>query len=360
MEENSSKSGIKLIAELAGVSIGTVDRVLHNRPGVNKETKEKVLKIIQELNYQPNILARRLVSKKKFRFAVIIPAADQFNSYWVDHMKGVERAQAEISQFGISIDKLIYDQHDVKSYAEKTQLIEKENYDGILLVPFYYKETYKLMNYCSGKDIPCVFIDTNLYSKDFAPLTFIGQNSFKSGYFAGRFFSYLVQTQEEVLVISINAAKSADNHVNYLQREEGFRKFINENKGYGARFLNFNSSENNYLEFLEKELKEALTKTASIKGIFVTNSRASIVAGVLDKLKLNGYRLLGYDLTEPNVRLLKEGKIDFLISQDPANQGYLGVQSLYRKLILNEEFEPEHYMPLDLITRENIEFYGRE
>ena len=79
--EQSTKSGIKLIAEKAGVSIGTVDRVLHNRPGVNKETRDRVLRIIKELNYQPNILARRLVSKKKFRFAAIIPSQNSNNFY---------------------------------------------------------------------------------------------------------------------------------------------------------------------------------------------------------------------------------------------------------------------------------------
>jgi len=55
-------SGVKEIARRAKVSIGTVDRVLHNREGVSEKTKTKINKIIQELDYQPNILARRLAS----------------------------------------------------------------------------------------------------------------------------------------------------------------------------------------------------------------------------------------------------------------------------------------------------------
>lgn len=64
-KKNSGTVGVKEIARLANVSIGTVDRVLNNRVGVSEKTKAKILKIIEELNYQPNIFARRLASKKK-------------------------------------------------------------------------------------------------------------------------------------------------------------------------------------------------------------------------------------------------------------------------------------------------------
>ncbi|RYE20651.1 MAG: LacI family transcriptional regulator, partial [Sphingobacteriaceae bacterium] len=49
---------IKDIALKANVSTGTVDRVLHNRGNVNEKVKEKVLKIINEMNYEPNFIAR--------------------------------------------------------------------------------------------------------------------------------------------------------------------------------------------------------------------------------------------------------------------------------------------------------------
>lgn len=356
MEDKSSKNGIKLIAELAGVSIGTVDRVLHNRPGVNKETKEKVLRIIKELNYQPNILARRLVSKKKFRFAILIPFASNGNTFWTSHQKGIERAETEISQYGITIDKLLYDQNNPASFTENVKKVEEGNYDGVLVVPFYSSETHQLLTSCKERQIPYVFIDTNLPTGSAEPLSFVGQNASKSGYFAGKFFSYLVRPEDTVLVVSINATKIADNHVNYLQREEGFKKFVSESGKFKIQLFNFNNPDE---QLLEKELLQTLNSSTNIKGIFVTNSRAYLVADILEKHNLKTYRLLGYDLTVPNIGHLNKEVIDFLISQDPTNQGYLGVQMLYKKLILNEEVPTEHYMPLDLISKENLEYYGR-
>ena len=65
---------VKQIAELANVSRGTVDRVLNNRSGVSEATRQKVLKIAKELHYEPNFLAKALVSKKEsLKIGIITP-----------------------------------------------------------------------------------------------------------------------------------------------------------------------------------------------------------------------------------------------------------------------------------------------
>ena len=61
------------IAELAGVSRGTVDRALKNRPGVNPETKQKILDIAQKYNYKPNLIGKALAySKHTITIGVIL------------------------------------------------------------------------------------------------------------------------------------------------------------------------------------------------------------------------------------------------------------------------------------------------
>ena len=54
------RATIKMIAEQAGVSIGTVDRVLHNRPYVKPEVRERVLQVMEALDYRPNRMASAL------------------------------------------------------------------------------------------------------------------------------------------------------------------------------------------------------------------------------------------------------------------------------------------------------------
>jgi len=79
---------VRGIAEKAGVSIGTVDRVIHNRGRVSPETRDKILGIIAESGYTPNPIARHLKLNKKHTFAVIMPAPYEDSSYLASSLRG--------------------------------------------------------------------------------------------------------------------------------------------------------------------------------------------------------------------------------------------------------------------------------
>ena len=80
----SNRSGIPQIAELAGVSIGTVDRALHGRPGINDETRQRVLDIAKKIGYRPNLAARSLSTGKRIRVGVCVPQEIRYfyNEMW--------------------------------------------------------------------------------------------------------------------------------------------------------------------------------------------------------------------------------------------------------------------------------------
>ena len=80
---------IKMIAEMAGVSPGTVDRALYNRGRVNPEVKKKILDIATQLNYKPNAVAKGLAAiNKKYKIAVILHT--QINTFQREIIEGVE------------------------------------------------------------------------------------------------------------------------------------------------------------------------------------------------------------------------------------------------------------------------------
>ena len=64
---------IKEVAARSGVGIGTVSRVLNNSPQISEETKKKVMEVIKELNYVPNISGKRLSKNMTFVIAVVVP-----------------------------------------------------------------------------------------------------------------------------------------------------------------------------------------------------------------------------------------------------------------------------------------------
>ena len=67
--------------------------------------------------------------------------------------------------------------------------------------------------------------------------------------------------------------------------------------------------------------------------------------------------LIGYDLLPQNIALLKDGVIDYLIGQRPAMQGYSCIKMLTDKVVFKREVEPLRYMPVDILMKENIDYY---
>src|ERR1700733_16181331 len=71
--KSGKAAGIRDIAKALGTSIGTVDRALHGRSGVSARTKERVLRMAEQLGYKPNIAARSLKLNRSLRIAAVLP-----------------------------------------------------------------------------------------------------------------------------------------------------------------------------------------------------------------------------------------------------------------------------------------------
>ena len=112
---------IKEIAKRAGVSVGTVDRVIHNRGRVSKVTARRVRQIIKELDYKPNILARSLSRLKTFQFGVLMPEISPDNHYWELAIQGIEKAQQELKIHKINVTYYCYDGYSEASFINASK-----------------------------------------------------------------------------------------------------------------------------------------------------------------------------------------------------------------------------------------------
>lgn len=338
------KARIKDIAERAGVSHGTVDRVIHDRGEVSETTKKRIQQIIKELNYEPDLSARRLASGKTYNLAVCIPAAQHESSFWQSPIIGIDKAISEISHLGIINRKFLFDQFDKHSFREKiNQIIESEP-DGVILAPVFSKEADRLLSYCDQNQIPYVFINSDLEGRN--NISFIGQDDHQSGKVAGKLMKNCLSGDDEVLVVHL--AKSVDTHPHLKNRQRGFQTVFGDHTGIYP--LNIQSSKNSVIT---NTLKSHLEKHPNIKGIFVSNSKAFKVAQFLEENHLD-LLLIGYDLTEENLIHLENETIDYLISQKPFDQGYLSVRTLFNSLVLNKSVEKEYKLPIEIIIKENV------
>jgi len=345
------KIRIKDIAVKAGVSEGTVDRVLHNRGEVSEKTRRKVLKIIKESDYQPDIMAKILSSKKDFRIIAYLPDSKTSISYWGRPLVGIRKGIKEICHFGAHLEERYFNYYEKKDFVAGLKNIIKEKPDGLLIAPVYKAESEKYLRECDEAGIPYVFIDTDLLNAN--ALSFIGQDSYKSGQLAARIINFGLHKNEDIAIISITDQR--DNIAHLTERINGFQDFFEKLKSNKTIHL-FNIHLHPGADSRVFQSLEVLKNEKTI-GLFVPNSRVYKVAEFIEKNKIKGKKMLGYDITDENISYLKKQNINFLISQKPEQQGYLGIISLFNKKVLNQKIEAKQFMPIDIITNENIEFY---
>jgi LacI family transcriptional regulator len=353
VDNNLTRIRIKDIAELAGVSPGTVDRVLHDRGEVSAVTREKILGIINDMDYHPDILASTLANKKEFRIAALIPQEKYNNPFWKYPLKGIEEGLHETSHFGLSVDKYLFDYFDRWSFIDKSAEMFKSKPRGVILAPVFTEDAAIVIEKCSNEGIPVVLINANIC--DGGCLAFVGQDSLQSGMVAARLMHYGLDRSSDILIV--NFIREMGNQEHILKREEGFRKYFSAFTNYGeSRLRQLNIIESDISDY-PGLLKEAVLANPHTGGIFVTNSRVFRVAEFLESTANRNIRLIGYDLLEENKKYLKSGIIDFLISQKPREQGYKSLLALYHHLILKKSVEKNQYLPIDIITRENLGHY---
>lgn len=334
---------------MAGVSEGTVDRILHGRPNVSAEALTKVNEVLERINYKPNLIARSLGKAKGQKIAVIIPEPD-VDPYWAEVNFGIEQAVDEWSQYGVAITPFFYSHNGQSTLEHVSNKALESNQDGIVMAPIFYPQALAALKKMQEEKIPYVLFNDNISESN--PLCFIGQDLWQSGMLAGELMSLGQEGKEELTILHID--EDVKYSVYLVEKERGFRDFYeNQNPGHKVITLNLNMNDHSF-----KGIIESLINNKNIKGFFVTTSRAvSVVAGILAKSSRKDLRLIGYDMLSENLKYLKNGTIRFLINQNPKRQAFLGISHMANYLLFKKKVPATDLFPLEIITQQNVDSY---
>src|ERR1700731_2182216 len=152
------RRGIHLIAEMANVSIGTVDRALHGRGGIKESTRQRILQIARQIGYTPNLAARALsVTKSISRIGVCMPREIHF--FYDQLWSGVLEEARRLEQLGIQfVNRPVQTlgQEDTQAFKDLIQ----RGVDGIILTAGNPKDLTPLINDAEENGIPFVCVST--------------------------------------------------------------------------------------------------------------------------------------------------------------------------------------------------------
>ncbi len=352
---DTGKIRIKDIAERAGVSVGTVDRVLHKRPNVSKSALEKVEKALKEMDYKPNMYASALAYNKSYTFYCIIPKHES-EAYWEEVEEGVIDACERRSDFRVSQKMMYYNRFSTETFSKVTNECLRQEPDGVIIVPSKLDVTRKFTDQLHEQDIPFILLDS--YMPDLKPLSFYGQDSFSSGYFAARMLMMMAPHEKEIMLMKQMrngnvASKQQEN------RETGFRHYMHDHFPEVA-INEVNLSLDEKRENYDAILDDFFSKHPQTHHCITFNSKAHLVGEYLLRSNRRNIQIMGYDMVPKNAECVRQGSISFLIAQHGYMQGYSCIETLFNAIVLKKEVEPVNYMPIELLTKENIDFYRRK
>lgn len=341
---------IKDIARLAGVSKGTVDRVLHKRGRVSADASRRVMKVLEEIDYKPNLIARTLSSSKNHKIIALLPDPEK-DAYWAQTREGVLQAETEWAHYNIAVQLFFFDQYNKESFKQRADEARITKPDGIITAPIFYNEALIFFKELKKDEIPYVLFNTNI--PEVEPLSFIGQDSFHSGK-VGAELMYLGQHEGGTLAV-LHLDEDLRNSVHLIQKEKGFREYFrNKNTlSFDIREVSLKPADPGF----EERLNEILDHP-QLKGIFVSTSKGTaVIASFLEKAGKQKIRLIGYDILDENLKYLRAGTIDFLINQNPKGQAFLGVSHLANHLVFKKPAPELDLFPLEVITQQNLDSY---
>ena len=351
MEKNSDKIRIKDIARLAGVSAGTVDRVLHNRGEVSVRTREKIETVFKELDYRPNLYASALASKRHYKVAALLPKAGGYD-YWIEVLRGVDLAAKEYANLNIDVEQILFDQYDSRDFEASADRLLASNADAVLLAPIFKDPSIYLASRLDSRQIPYVFIDSDIEAAN--ALSYFGMDSLQSGYLAAKLLLSDIVPQKDIAVFKINRYGNVGSNQSDL-RYQGFLKYVQEKfPEHRLRLVMLHPSDD---RLNLQTIRDFFIQYPHVREGITFNSRVFRIVYYLEDLQLSHFRLLGYEPLLPNIKALKEGKIRYLLSQRPELQGYRAMKALCEYKVFKKEVPRRNFMPIDILTAENIDYY---
>ena len=340
---------IKDIAVMAGVSAGTVDRVLHNRGNVSEEAREAVEKVLNEVEYKPNIHISGLSLKKTYEIVVTTPHASE-GEYWEKTHNGIKLAVSRHESIDIRTTFLTYDQYNIYSCQDVFTQVLLMSPDAVIIGPTFKDETIDFSKKLKEKEIPFVLLDS--FVEGCSPLAYYTANHYICGYLMCKLLNTLIPEDAEIAVLQAIRIGDQSSNASMLRRS-GTHDYLKEigfnQKMHTLPFIAYDVNEN------EERMRHFFKTHDRVKGVIVLNSRGNVVADILHRCGHDDVRIVALDLTDSNVGSLKENNIDYLIDQNPDYQGYMSMKTLLEFLVLKIQPQCANFMPLNIVTKETVD-----
>jgi LacI family transcriptional regulator len=315
----------KQIAELAGVSRGTVDRALNNRGGVRPEVCRRILDIAAEYGYQPMRAGKALVMRETLTIGVLLNSVG--NLFFDDVIRGINEAVQDFSDFSIELRM-----QQIKGYRLDEQLaaldrLAGENLSGLVLTPINHPDVAARLEQFCERGVPVVAINSDI--TQFSPLVYVGCDYLRSGQTAAQMLGLLRGADARILIVTGSLKVLGHN-----QRVYGFSRVL---KSDFPQTRIVDVVENNDDEELSYQVvADTLRHFPEINALYF--AAGGVLGGARAVLERQGElpTILTCDLNDTIRSYIQQGIVAATICQQPYLQGFTGVKVLLNQLLFRQ------------------------
>ncbi len=333
------------IAELAGVSRSTVERVLNNRGGVNDATKDKVLEIAKLLDYHPNRAGQTLVIRqKKLTIGCILIESD--NLFYAELNKGIEEKAFEFQTYGLTVlvRKVPFTAAD---QIREIDSLLSENINALVIQPIVNEPITEKLKALEAQGFPVVTMNTDIPDHN-SQFCYVGNDFHLCGMTAANIM--LLVTGGKCNVGVVTGFSNAKSH---YDRIEGFKDFI---KNYpDMKVIDTVENQDDDLESYYVT-KTMLEKHPEIDALFLVAGGVHGAGKAIKSFKNRNIRTISFDDMPETKNLVRDGTILATICQQPIRQGKMALSVLFDYFV--EGKKPENnriYTDIQIKVRANID-----
>lgn len=321
---------IKKIAEVSGVSRGTVDRVLNNRGKVSKKTEQKVRECAEKLGYKPNLAGKALAARKKNYVIGVIISSDG-NIFFDDILDSIKSEAKVYEEYGIKVVLKTMKGYDVDTQIKLIESIQ-DDISSLIITPIDENIVRDKINYLCDKGVGVVTLNTDI--KNSKRLAYVGTDYYKGGQIVAGIIN-LISPYANIGII-----QGTNKLYGHNQRVLGFKDELKTYKNLNIKAMS--ECEDDDVISYEKTI-EMLKDNEDIDTIFIVAGGVyGVCKAVIQKQK--NINIVCFDEIPKTIEMLKKDIIKVTISQQPKIQGKKVMEIIFDYLIKGEKLQNENYI----------------
>ncbi len=315
---------IKQIADLCGVSRGTVDRVLNGRGKVKPETEERVLRTIRQLGYTKNIAGKALTMKKTTPVIGVVVSSER-NPFFDDVIEGFEKAEKELTDYGVTVTIKTMRGYDVQRQLELIAELEKAGVSALVIQPINDARIARKINDLGESGIPTITVNTDI------------ENTCRSCYVGSDYTAGGVTAAGVMRVVTGGRAKlgivtGVSRLLGHDLRREGFERHIKAvcpDIKIADSASAMDDTEHSYRMTIAM-----LNRNPQIDAIFIVAAGAEgVCRAVVEKKLQDVIRVVAFDTIPATISMMRSGLVRAVICQQPMRQGHDSVIAAFDILL---------------------------